>query len=153
MCLLLASLSEKIQDLALYTMSCIPYCPLWISSTSWDIWSFVPVQFCSCPLPIQVCVDCYNYSVLFISRIQANQTGQRLQHLNIKYTKLVCSTLIRAIETADIIAQHLPNVPRETCDLLREGAPIVPEPPSSSNWRPAKRVSSSKPGPGCSNIG
>jgi len=91
-------------------------------------------------------------SVLFISRIQANQTGQRLQSHNIKYTKLVCSTLIRATETADIIAQHLPNVPRETCDLLREGAPIVPE-PSSSNWRPAKRVSSSKPGPGCSNIG
>ena len=92
-------------------------------------------------------------SVLFISRIQANQTGQRLQSLNIKYTKLVCSTLIRATETADIIAQHLPNVPRETCDLLREGAPIVPEPPSSSNWRPAKRVSGSKPGPGFSNIG
>ena len=99
-----------------------------------------------------LCLSLY-YSVLFISRIQANQTGQRLQSLNIKYTKLVCSTLIRAIETADIIAQHLPNVPRETCDLLREGAPIIPEPPSSSNWRPAKRVSSSKPGPGCSNIG
>ncbi|CAH3198449.1 unnamed protein product [Porites evermanni] len=74
-----------------------------------------------------------------LGRIQANQTGQRLQSLNIKYTKLVCSTLIRATETADIIAQQLPNVPRETCDLLREGAPIVPEPPSSSNWRPAKR--------------
>lgn len=149
--LLLASLSEKIQDLPLYT--CIPYShygslhllgifdPL-------SLYSFVVV-----PSQYKYVLIAIIISVLFISRIQANQTGQRLQSLNIKYTKLVCSTLIRATETADIIAQHLPNVPRETCGLLREGAPIVPEPSSSSNWRPAKRVISSKPGPGCSNIG
>jgi len=58
----------------------------------------------------------------------------------LKYTKLVCSTLIRAAETADIIAKYLPNVPRETCCLLREGAPVVPD-PASSNWRPDKKVS------------
>lgn len=73
-----------------------------------------------------------------LGRLQANQTGQRLKDLNLKYTKLVCSTLIRAAETADIIAKYLPNVPRETCCLLREGAPVVPD-PASSNWRPDKK--------------
>ncbi|KAJ7386966.1 hypothetical protein OS493_003928 [Desmophyllum pertusum] len=37
-------------------------------------------------------------------RVQANTTGQRLKDLDFKYTKLICSTLIRATETADIIA-------------------------------------------------
>jgi len=77
-----------------------------------------------------------------LGRLQANTTGQRLKDLcvNLKYTKLVCSTLIRAIETADIIASYLPDVPRETCCMLREGAPIKPD-PSSPNWKPEKKVS------------
>lgn len=71
-------------------------------------------------------------------RLQANQTGERLKNLNLKYTKLVCSTLIRAAETADIIAKYLPDLPRETCPMLREGSPVKPD-PSSSRWRPEKK--------------
>ena len=153
--LLLASLSEKNPGSALvylYTLNLniVHYGSLELLGIfdPLSLYSFVVV-----PSPYKYVLIAIIISVFFfISRIQANQTGQRLQSLNIKYTKLVCSTLIRATETADIIAQHLPDVPRETCDLLREGSPIVPE-PSSSHWRPAKRVSSSKPGSGCSNIG
>lgn len=72
-----------------------------------------------------------------LGRQQAETTGQRLKNLNWKYTKLVCSTLIRAVETADIIAKHLPEVPRESCDFLQEGAPAPPDPPSR-HWRPDK---------------
>ncbi len=77
---------------------------------------------------------------LFRYRLQADITGQRLKDLNLKYTKLFCSTLIRAAETADIIAKYLPDVPRETCCMLREGAPVTPD-PSSKNWKPNKKVS------------
>lgn len=77
---------------------------------------------------------------LSLLRLQADETGQRLKDLNFKYTKLVCSTLIRATETADIIAKYLPSVPRESCSMLVEGSPVVPD-PASSNWRPERKVS------------
>ena len=49
--------------------------------------------------------------------------------------------MTRAEETASIIAKSLPDdIPREECDLLREGAPIPPEPPVGS-WRPEASVS------------
>lgn len=49
--------------------------------------------------------------------------------------------MTRATETADIIAESLPNdIPREKCDLLREGSPIPPEPPGGI-WRPEYSVS------------
>lgn len=70
-----------------------------------------------------------------LGREQADLTGARLKELNHPYTKLVNSTMSRAIETANIIFKHLPDVPRESCDLLREGAPIPPEPPVG-HWRP-----------------
>ncbi|XP_052800306.1 serine/threonine-protein phosphatase PGAM5, mitochondrial-like isoform X2 [Mya arenaria] len=70
-----------------------------------------------------------------LGREQANLTGLRLAELNYPYTKLICSTMTRAQETADIIHKHLPDLPRENDDMLREGAPIPPEPPSG-NWRP-----------------
>jgi serine/threonine-protein phosphatase PGAM5 len=41
----------------------------------------------------------------------------------------------RARETAQIIAASLPGIPMESTDLIREGAPIPPEPPVAS-WRP-----------------
>ena len=82
----------------------------------------------------------YSNENLPLLRLQADETGQRLKDLNFKYTRLVCSTLIRATETADIIAKYLPNVPRETCSMLVEGSPVVPD-PGSSNWRPERKVS------------
>lgn len=48
--------------------------------------------------------------------------------------------MTRARETGDIIRSSLPNVPFEYCDFLREGAPCIPEPPSST-WRPENQVS------------
>ncbi|XP_071848424.1 serine/threonine-protein phosphatase PGAM5, mitochondrial-like isoform X1 [Apostichopus japonicus] len=66
---------------------------------------------------------------------QAVFTGHRLAELNFPYTLMYNSTMTRARETADIIAKHLPEVPREECSMLREGAPIKPEPPAG-HWKP-----------------
>lgn len=49
--------------------------------------------------------------------------------------------MTRARNTASVISKHLPDVPVETCDFLREGAPIKPV-PDSPNWRPEAQVSS-----------
>ena len=49
---------------------------------------------------------------------------------------LVKSTMTRATETANIILTHLPgDISHSSCDLLREGAPCPPEPPSAE-WTP-----------------
>ncbi len=74
-------------------------------------------------------------------REQAEMTGKRLKEFTemYKYTKLINSTMTRAAETADLIAKHLPDVPRQSCDLLQEGAPIPPEPPIG-HWRPNASV-------------
>jgi hypothetical protein len=42
--------------------------------------------------------------------------------------------MTRARETADIIHKVLPDIPREETDILREGAPIPPEPPLGTLW-------------------
>jgi len=55
------------------------------------------------------------------------------------FTTLVSSTMARAKETTDIIQKYIPDVPRVETDMLREGAPIPPEPPIGS-WRPEKHV-------------
>ena len=44
--------------------------------------------------------------------------------------KITKSTMTRATETGDIIHSHLPELEIESCDLLREGAPCPPEPPT-----------------------
>lgn len=48
--------------------------------------------------------------------------------------------MTRAKNTASVISKHLSDVPVETCDFLREGAPIKPV-PESPNWRPEAHVS------------
>ncbi|CAI8028384.1 Serine/threonine-protein phosphatase PGAM5, mitochondrial, partial [Geodia barretti] len=70
-----------------------------------------------------------------LGRQQAKETGERLSLLGYDYSILYFSTLPRATETAQIISESLPNVPTESCGLLREGAPFPPDPPSK-NWRP-----------------
>ncbi|KAL1502431.1 hypothetical protein ABEB36_007572 [Hypothenemus hampei] len=72
-----------------------------------------------------------------LGRLQAEYTGQRLHDLGMPYTDMVKSTMTRAQETGTIISQFLPNVPVRHCDLLREGAPIPPEPPLGS-YRPER---------------
>lgn len=71
---------------------------------------------------------------------QAEFAAQRLKALALPYTKITQSSMTRAKNTASVISKHLPNVPVETCDFLREGAPIRPE-PESPNWRPEASVS------------
>jgi len=87
-----------------------------------------------------------------LGRTQAEHTGKRLAALYAKYLKkldddgkevtdktnfnLVKSTMTRATETANIILTHLPgDISHSSCDLLREGAPCPPEPPSVE-WTP-----------------
>ena len=70
---------------------------------------------------------------------QAEYTGQRLKDLNKPYTILVQSSMTRAKETASVIQKYLPDVPVKQCDMLREGAPIPPEPPVGQ-WRPEPQV-------------
>ncbi|XP_045173415.2 serine/threonine-protein phosphatase PGAM5, mitochondrial-like isoform X2 [Mercenaria mercenaria] len=79
-----------------------------------------------------------NRKLTDLGREQAYLTGARLVDMNYPWSKLISSTMTRAKETADIIHKQLPDLPREECDLLREGAPIPPEPPSG-NWRPEKQ--------------
>ena len=78
--------------------------------------------------------------IILLGRTQAEYTGLRLKELGFTYSRLVSSTMTRARETANIIAKSIPDVPREETDILREGAPIPPE-PSVGHWAPAKNVS------------
>ena len=75
-----------------------------------------------------------------LGREQAMMTGERLREMGEKYTTLHYSTMPRATETANIISKSLPDVPTKSCDMLREGAPIRPEPPHST-WKPEEYVS------------
>ncbi|KAG8515038.1 Serine/threonine-protein phosphatase PGAM5, mitochondrial [Galemys pyrenaicus] len=68
-------------------------------------------------------------------REQAELTGLRLASLGLKFNKIVHSSMTRAVETTEIISKHLPGVCRVSTDLLREGAPIEPDPPVS-HWKP-----------------
>ncbi|XP_035562410.1 serine/threonine-protein phosphatase PGAM5, mitochondrial isoform X2 [Canis lupus baileyi] len=70
-----------------------------------------------------------------LGREQAELTGLRLASLGLKFNKIVHSSMTRAIETSDIISKHLPGVCKVSTDLLREGAPIEPDPPVS-HWKP-----------------
>lgn len=61
---------------------------------------------------------------------QAHLTGERLQELGITFDKVVISTMTRAKETGEDILSHLPSATNvRSCDMIREGVPIAPEPP------------------------
>ena len=78
-----------------------------------------------------------------LGRKQADNTGERIalvySHFLQKMDengnkvtnniKLVKSTMTRATETANIILKHLPDIEHTECDLIREGAPCLPDPP------------------------
>ena len=75
-----------------------------------------------------------------LGREQARLTGLRLKELNLPYTRMVQSTMTRATETANIIGKELSkDLEVSSCDFLREGAPIPPEPPVG-HWRPEAKV-------------
>ncbi|KAK6968418.1 serine/threonine-protein phosphatase PGAM5 mitochondrial-like isoform X1 [Biomphalaria glabrata] len=73
-----------------------------------------------------------------LGRAQAEVTGMRLKDLDLPYTVLISSTMTRAIETAKLIHKHLPELEYKQDEILREGAPIPPEPPLGS-WRPEQK--------------
>lgn len=75
-----------------------------------------------------------------LGRKQAAITGQRLKELDHRYSAIHYSTMPRATETSDIIRTSLPDVPADSCDLIREGAPIRPE-PMHKTWKPESYVS------------
>lgn len=62
--------------------------------------------------------------------------------------RLIKSTMTRATQTADIILEQLPKelgLDVETCNLIREGAPIEPEPEiEASVWSPEIGVRNSE---------
>lgn len=74
-----------------------------------------------------------------LGREQAALTGKRLKELNLdkQITRFVMSTMTRAQETGNIIYKELgnPDIPIENTDLIREGAPIEPDPPLET-WNP-----------------
>jgi len=85
-----------------------------------------------------------------LGRKQADLTGKRLLQLYQHFLKnkldvngnelkppvrLIKSTMTRATETGDIIHSHLPNLDIDSCDLIREGPPCKPDPPTS-RWVP-----------------
>lgn len=71
-----------------------------------------------------------------LGRNQAKLTGIRLAELSLPYSFMIHSNMTRAIETANLITESLPKVPVMPEDsILREGAPIAPEPKVGS-WKP-----------------
>jgi probable phosphoglycerate mutase len=55
-------------------------------------------------------------------REQATQLGRRLR--TVPLAAIHHSPLVRAAETADIVAGHLPQVPRHTCDYIADRTPV-----------------------------
>jgi len=65
-----------------------------------------------------------------LGRRQAAISGQRLKQLGLNYTRFIQSGLVRAQETAALIANELPDLPKIECDpLLNEARPCRPSPP------------------------
>ena len=75
-----------------------------------------------------------------LGREQAFEAAQRLRQLNLPYSLIVQSTMTRATETAQIISKQFPHLPVASCDLLREGVPFAPEPPTSHAHEDDRRV-------------
>lgn len=64
-----------------------------------------------------------------LGRSQAEMTGKRIKALNFPVDGIITSSMLRAQQTGEIIANCLPtNVQRTECSLLNEGAPIKPDP-------------------------
>jgi serine/threonine-protein phosphatase PGAM5 len=57
-----------------------------------------------------------------LGREQAEKLGQRLR--TVPLSAIHYSPLARAVQTADVLAGHLPQVPRHRCDLLADRTPV-----------------------------
>lgn len=72
-------------------------------------------------------------------RVQADFCGQRLKAMGLPFTKMVSSTLARAVDTADIFHRYLPGLPWQQDPILCEGIPVPPE-PAVGRWKPEKQA-------------
>lgn len=70
---------------------------------------------------------------------QANMTGYRLKMWNLTFDRIIHSNAVRAVQTADIIKQHLEGVPVSVDSILTEGGPVPPK-PTISYWGLPERV-------------
>ena len=70
-----------------------------------------------------------------LGKEQADCTGIRLKELCIEFDQVFESSSPRALETSSIIRSHLNKIPTSTTDLLREGSPVLPDPPYEE-WGP-----------------
>ncbi|XP_056008683.1 serine/threonine-protein phosphatase PGAM5, mitochondrial-like [Ostrea edulis] len=73
-----------------------------------------------------------------LGRVQADFCGQRLKAMGLPFTKMVSSTLARAVDTADIFHRYLPGLPWQQDPILCEGIPVPPE-PAVGRWKPEKQ--------------
>lgn len=94
-----------------------------------------------------------------LGRQQSRLLGERLAamaagvkkdkygEVKVRYEAIYSSDVLRAVQTADIVAEYLPDVPRKMDPLLAEGPPAVPHPGSSSEllrsadrWEASARI-------------
>ncbi|KAI6651610.1 Serine/threonine-protein phosphatase PGAM5, mitochondrial-like [Oopsacas minuta] len=73
-----------------------------------------------------------------LGKLQAKQTGLRLKEMGVIFEKIIYSTMTRATETAKIISLSSPDIPIQSCEMLREGAPYRPD-PTLRHWKPTNR--------------
>lgn len=57
-----------------------------------------------------------------LGRLQADRLGQRLGR--VPFSAIHYSALVRAAQTAEIVAGHLPQVPRHPCDFVTDRTPV-----------------------------
>jgi serine/threonine-protein phosphatase PGAM5 len=57
-----------------------------------------------------------------LGREQADRLGRRLRA--VPFSAIHYSALVRAAETASIVAGHLPQVPRHACDFIADRTPV-----------------------------
>jgi probable phosphoglycerate mutase len=57
-----------------------------------------------------------------LGRVQADRLGRRLSA--VPFSAIHHSSLVRAAQTADVIASHLPQVPRHRCDYVTDRTPV-----------------------------
>jgi probable phosphoglycerate mutase len=57
-----------------------------------------------------------------LGREQANRLGRRLR--TVHFSAIHHSPLARAAQTADVVADHLPQVPRHACDFVVDRTPV-----------------------------
>lgn len=63
-----------------------------------------------------------------LGKEQAKMTGEYLKQCGFNFDKIYVSTMTRARETGEIIAENFPDVPIEYSDTIREAFPAPPRP-------------------------